>query len=919
MYINTKSKLAVQVLLLTTILLGCGDNTTSAEYIKEARTALNDGKNSEAIINLKNVLKSEKNNAEARFLLGSIYAQQGLWIEAEKELSRAKEYGYVQEELFLLLAKSHYNMSDSAAVKDLLVYSGEFSDKTTTAVKAFLAMAYLKENDLPRGKIALADLLATDFVSKYILLGQALQLGSEDKLEEALAAIDDLLVSNPGFTEALEYQGYLLYTAQRAEESAQSFSLYLNIHPQAEQIRLRYMMSLVSAAKFEEAEEQADILIAIYPKNPLVNQVKAQNRLIEGDFLGAKQFSELALRSKADLLGSIIIAGYSSYKLGQQEMAYSHLSKVRDRLSLQHPARRLLSAISLELGYIDESYEDIKNSPNDDLDIAFLSLSSSQLFKQGDLEKAGYLLDKAQEMEPFSGQLAYQKGVLKMAVNDPESISFFEQAIQSNPEFEQAISLLVMEHLKQKRFDDALKVARSAVDNNIVLSKTLEGVTYKMKGDLILAEQAFNEVLKHDQKNILALFNLGNIAESNDNITVAVTLYQQVLMIDNENTSAINAMYRIGENDKYNALVNERLTELVEIKEHSATETLILVGFYMRDNKVVPAKSVLTKSLEKNPDDFSLRIVQAKMLAFEGEGELALEKLDQILLSFPKALEARKLKVAIFNGKKQSFDTVKEQEIIVKQGLGGENERLNLVFLYIQNNNLEKASQLFSTLPDLSNVSPKYNVVKGKLAFMEANFTQAIRYLKPAYERVPSAPILIDLVDAMQKSNQEKEALALIVAFEENHELTIELMLKKAELYTLKEPEKALAIYERIAQKTNNHFAMLNNIAYILLLQNDLPSAFDYAKKALSKAPNVPAVINTYGLIALAKSNVPEAVKYLSKAYKVDINNQNYLVHYIQALFVDKQYSLVDSLVLKVDKKMLSSDSLARLATVSSS
>jgi tetratricopeptide (TPR) repeat protein len=112
---------------------------------------------------------------------------------------------------------------------------------------------------------------------------------------------------------------------------------------------------------------------------------------------------------------------------------------------------------------------------------------------------------------------------------------------------------------------------------------------------------------------------------------------------------------------------------------------------------------------------------------------------------------------------------------------------------------------------------------------------------------------------------------------------------------------------------------MLNNIAYILLLQNDLSSAFDYAKMALSKAPNVPAVINTYGLIALAKSNVPEAVEYLSKAYKADINNHNYLVHYIQALFADKQYSLVDSLLLKVDKKILSSNSLARLATVSSS
>jgi len=918
MCISNKPKLAIQALLLTTILFGCGDNKTPGEYIKEAKVAFNNGENNEAIINLKNVLKIEKNNTEARFLLGSIYVQQGLWLDAVKELSRANESGSLKEELFSLLAKAHYNIGDPESVKDLLLQSAEFSDKTTATVKAFLAMAYFKENDVPRGKVALADLLATDFVSKYTQLGKALQFGSDNNLEQALAIIDELLVSNPDFTEALEYQGYLLYTGQRAEESAESFSSYLKIHPQAAQIRLRYMMSLVSASKHEEAEEQADLLIVIYPTNPLINQVKAQGRLMEQDFVGAKQFAELALRSKADLLGAIIIAGYSSYKLGQPEMAYSHLSKVKQRLSLQHPARRLLTAVTLELGYIDESYNDIQNAPNDDLDVAFLSLSSSQLFKQGDLDKASSLLDKAQELDPLSGELAYQKGILKMAGNDPASVQFFEQAIKSNPELEQAISLLVMEHLKQKRFDEALEVARSAVVSNIVLSKTLEGVTYKMQGNLTLAKEAFKDVLKNDQENILALFNLGNIAESNNDIPTAVKLYQKVLMVDNENTPTINAIYRIGKNDKHNALVNAVLIELVEKREYSANESLILVGFYMRDNKIAQAKPVLAKSLEKNPESFSLRIVEAKTLALEGKGGVALEKLDQMLISFPSALQARKLRVAILNARKEKVATVQEQELIVQQALGGDNEILNLAFLYIQNNNLEKASELLSKLPDLSNISPKYNVVKGKLAFMKGDFTQAIRYLKPAYERVPAAPILIDIVHAMQSSNQPDEALALIGDFEQRHELTIELMLKQAELYTLRDPKKSLAIYEHLAKKTNNHYSMLNNIAYILLLQNELPLALDYAKKALLKAPSVPAVMNTYGLIELAKGNTPEAVSYLFKAYEGNINNHNYLVHYIQALLADKQFSLVDTLLPKVDQKLLNSDSKNRLATVNS-
>ena len=777
-------------------------------------------------------------------------------------------------------------------------------------------MAYLKENDIARSKKVLIDLLATGIDSKHTQLGKALQLWSENKTEQALEVVDNLLLDNPNFPEALEYQGYFLFSVGRADESAQSFNSYLNIHPQANQIRLRYMMSLAKASKFEAAEEQADYLLEISPINPLVNQVKAQSRLIEAEYILAKKFAEIALKSQDDLIGASIVAGYSSYKLGQLEIAYSHLKKIKNRLSMQHPARRLLSAISIEIGYVDESYEDINNAPNDDLDVELLSITSSQLFKQGEIEKAGHLLERAQELDPLNSQLAYQRGLLKMAENDPESIRFFEQAIKNDPEFSQAISLLVMDHLKKSNFDKALEIARSAAASNFVLSKTLEGVTFKMQGDLKSAEQAFNDVLSKDQENVLALFNLGNIAESNSNFEAAVELYKKALMVDGTNAPAINAIYRIGQNDKHNVLIDKQLTDLAENKMYSPEVSIILAGFYMRDDKHEQAKSVLSKSLQRHPDDFSLNIVQAKVLALLGKGELALEKLDRMIFTFPQALQARKLKVAILNARRNNFETIQAQELIVKEALGGEDEVLNLAFLYLQNNNVEKARQLLTDLPDMSSTSPKYNVIMGKFSISKADFSQAIRYLKQSYEQVPSAPILLDLVYAMQKLNMSDEALALILAFEENNELTVELMLQQAELYSLKEPEKALAIYEHLANKTNGHYVMLNNIAYVLMLQNKLEEALSYSKRALAKAEKVPAVNNTHGLILFEKGNISEAIKYLQKAYETDLTNHNYLVHYIQALFADKNYSLVDKLLIKIDKNMLNSDSLKRLATI---
>jgi len=916
MYINYKSKLACTGVLITTILLGCGDNKTPTEYLAEAKAAFDKGERNAAIISLKNVLKADKNNIEARFLLGSIYVQQGLWQNASKELTLAYEAGNAEDELILLLAKVYYNLEDSAAIEDLLLKNTQLNIKTSAAVKFFLAASYLKENDLPRGQVVLTELLTTDAISKYSQLATAVQFWTEERTEEAIKTVSKILKNNPEFAEAHEYQGYFFYSAKKAKESAQAFNSYLIIHPQASQIRLRYMMALVNDEEFQAAEKQADLLLAISPNNPLANQAKAQARLFDGDYENAKKFSELALRSRTDMIGASIIAGYSSYKLGQLELAYSHLGKFKNKLSLQHPARRLLNAIGLELGYIDDAYHEISNASNDDLDVEFLSLSSSQLFKQGDLEKAGHLLDKAQEIDPFNGQLAYQNGLLKMAQNDPEAIKFLEKAIESNPEFEQAISLLTMEHLKNKRFDKALQVARSAAESDFALSKTLEGVTYKMQGDLSLAEKAFSAVLNEKPNNVLALYNLANIAESKGDIAKAVELYQSVLTEDNVNVAAINAVYRIGKNDKYTSVVNNSLIELVEKTDYAVNESIILVGFYMRENKVNQAKTVLAKSLNKNPNNFALSIIETKALAFDNDSELALKKLDDLLLLYPQALQARKLKVAIHAANNDDLGAIEEQEHIVELQLGGESEVLDLIFLYFQNNNFAKAEQSFSKLTDMSNFSVRYNVAKGKIALIRGNFTQAIRDLKLAYKSLPTATILVDLVHAMKKSNRTEEALSLILSFEKNNKLSMELMLQKAELYSKSKPQKALETYKDLAKKTNDHYVFMNNIAYLYLQEKDLPSALSFSSKALSKAKNIPAVINTYGLIQLGLGNISEAVEYLSQAYEGDKGNHNYLVHYIQALFANGSESQVNALLLKVDKQKLNDDSLARLATV---
>ena len=82
---------------LVGLALACAMTVASAsdsdEYVAEAKQYLQKGKSKEAIIQLKNALKSDPANVDARVLLGQLYLASGDTAGARKELGRAARLG----------------------------------------------------------------------------------------------------------------------------------------------------------------------------------------------------------------------------------------------------------------------------------------------------------------------------------------------------------------------------------------------------------------------------------------------------------------------------------------------------------------------------------------------------------------------------------------------------------------------------------------------------------------------------------------------------------------------------------------------------------------------------------------------------------------------------------------------------------
>ena len=90
--------------LSAALLAGCGQSPE--EMLASAKSYLEKQDLGAASIQLKNALQENGNLAEARFLLGSIHVTQGDAAGAVKELQRARDLGYSQDQVAPLLARA---------------------------------------------------------------------------------------------------------------------------------------------------------------------------------------------------------------------------------------------------------------------------------------------------------------------------------------------------------------------------------------------------------------------------------------------------------------------------------------------------------------------------------------------------------------------------------------------------------------------------------------------------------------------------------------------------------------------------------------------------------------------------------------------------------------------------------------------
>jgi putative PEP-CTERM system TPR-repeat lipoprotein len=900
-YFINKPKLAFSTILLLTALSGCSENKTTTEYISEAKVAFSNGQNSLAIINLKNVLKTEKNNLEARFLLGSVYAKQGLWVNAEKELRIASNAGFTDGNIDILLTKIHYRLEDTDYLISVKNLQNEYSD----LAKIYLAIIALKQGDVAEGRVIFDEITLGGSDQDLSNLAMAWDSFLNADFVGSLKHLDTLALASVIKEDVIELRVAILVAQKNHEAAAEQLEMFLSIHPQSHVHRLQLAEQYVKYRNYPDAEKNADLLLSLFENNIILNRIKAEIKFNAKDYSSAKEFAEKALRNSEDTL-SKVIAGMSAYQLGQYESSYNYLNAVSTHFAEAHPVNQIIISLSNQLSFSTGTSSEL------------LSDTVLSLINSGDYKRTKNVLIKASESSRLNdGVIDFQLGLLKIIEGDSTFTEDFERAISNGFNDIEPKVLLAELYLREKEYIKVLEIADSLSSSNKVIANLLKGSVYLEKEEYDNAILAYEGILSSETEHMGAMFKLSETHFKNGNTAKSIELLKNIYKISASNVYAVRSLFKFSLEPANKKMFEQFFISQAKVDKKNINRQIVLTEFYLLHNEVEQALSIASRYLLKNPEQLEMTLLKTRaLLSLNRINDVKdiLVTLNNIAPTHPAVI---KNKAYILNLDGNKTEAIKVIEDFRANNNGILNDDLLLLssIIYVENINILKAEKSLNKVKNKQH--PRYSRIAGKMALIKGNSPLAVELLSKAYKSSPSQLVALELAQALQNEGDYDEAIQLLESFIlKNNGIKLSLVnYKLAELCEEKYPEKAESLYKQLLIETNESVATLNNIAWFYYTQQRSIEGKAYANLAVKKAPELAAVHNTLGVILLELGDLSKASQHLQTAVNIEPQNDKYKIWLAKSFIENGDHALASKIrssinfeVLKEEVKKLFND-----------
>lgn len=868
-------------------LWGLAATAHAADPLADAKQSLAKGAWRTAEIELKNAVRANPGNLEARFLLARTELQLGNPAAAEQQAKAARAGGYDLDKTVPLLAETYLMQHQyRQLLRDFPATAGSAAQRAGVLVaRGYAQIALGKPGDGDKS-FQQAESLAPK--APQPLLAEAKLLIAERQYAAAAPKLDRALGLAPKSPEIRLAKAELLRLTGHAAEALALLNQTLTDAPAFLPARLTRAELLMAQGNTAPARRDIAAVLKAQPGNVGAIYLQAVLAIQNRDFKSADADLERISGVIARFPRGYYLQALVKYNLHQfapaEDAARRFVARQPDDLA----GKRLLGLIELAQGRPADTIATLSGLASaGNADAGVLDLLGRAYAEMGQPAKALAAFGQAVKLAPKNAALRLQLGEAQMRTgNTAAAVADLEKSLQLAPSTP-AGEALAMTEMGSGNWKGALaaadKLQKAQPDSPV--AGNLKGVIKLARFDLDAARAIFTQLSQKYPDFLPARLNLARVAELQGKPEEAERILAAILDKQPANAVAltryVHLLLRNGQPDR--ALAAAQRAHQAAPADKGITAGLIDLYIQLgHKNKALLLAQQESGSNE--PGNVPLIAARARAELAAGRKGDAAQSLRRLIAITPANIAQRRSLAAVLLSSGDAAGA--RQAIDAALKIAPHNAQLVADRLAID----LKTSGLAAALADAAQLQksdpglPTAPALPGDVYMAAKQYAKADDAYQAAFRQAPSTMLVLRLARAKTALGQPAAAMTTLRDWLAKHpdEIAVGQIVATSDIAAHRYPQARQEL-EKVAADAPQNAVALNNLAWLYQKAGD-PRARSLAERAYLLMPGLPQVEDTLGWILVKQGQAAQALPLLQRAKAGQPANPSVQYHLAVAL-----------------------------------
>ncbi|NIM26964.1 MAG: PEP-CTERM system TPR-repeat protein PrsT [Gammaproteobacteria bacterium] len=477
-------------------------------------------------------------------------------------------------------------------------------------------------------------------------------------------------------------------------------------------------------------------------------------------------------------------------------------------------------------------------------------------------------LDQAASLAPDDAAIRTQLAVGYLATGDPgDAVAELERAVRSNPHFSRGDALLVVTHLQNRAFDQAIAAASRLAEKNPASARlqNLLGAAYEGSNDDAMARQSYRKAVQLNPDYATAALNLARMDLREGKRDEARAAYERVLERHAHQPVALVALASMASEEGRTREGIALLERAREKNPRALQPRLILAGYQLRRGNAGRALALAREAHAIAPQLAATTLLLGRTQVATGMHDDAIGTLSELAGRYPDSAETHIQLALAYAGKRDAANARRALERVLRISPGHITARLGLGTLALRTGQHDEALRIARALQEAQPQSSAGFALEGDVWIARGDARAATDAYARAIDAAPTSATVLKLYAARSRAGEADAVATLSEWLDANPDDAAVRLAYAATLHQGGEKDRAMAEYRRVLEIRPANVLALNNLAWLYHEQGDA-RAIELAERAYARAPSRADIIDTYGWLLVQEGRIDKGLGLLEQA-----------------------------------------------------